>query len=152
MAQCTAASASGDVNGGSKTKRKVAIITGITGQVTWSIVSIAYVTRWYIQIVHRKMKICHIYSLLCCSKRVWLSLFCENIFSHRFIRLKRRENKIVTSQWRCQSLASCLTLGRVNNDRLLWDSFILNIFKHTDCKARSPYFAFFGNHANHSFR
>ncbi|XDV42162.1 hypothetical protein PO909_010882 [Leuciscus waleckii] len=33
MAQCpAAASASGDVNGGSTTRRKVAIITGITGQ------------------------------------------------------------------------------------------------------------------------
>ncbi|RXN26579.1 GDP-mannose 4,6 dehydratase [Labeo rohita] len=32
MAQSAAAAASGDVNGGGKTKRKVAIITGITGQ------------------------------------------------------------------------------------------------------------------------
>ncbi len=33
MAQCAAAAASGDVKGDDKMKRKVAIITGITGQV-----------------------------------------------------------------------------------------------------------------------
>lgn len=53
MAQCAAAS--GDVNGDGKTKRKVAIITGITGQVTWRIVS-TYTTRWYIRRVQLEIK------------------------------------------------------------------------------------------------